>query len=131
MTDDVVDTDVVSFRFKRDSRARAYRPFVVGRRAWISFMTLAELPAWTMLHRWGASRRQELSRFLGQFAVYHSDNHLAALWAEVTFQAQRGGKAIDGADAWVAATALALDAPLVTNNPDDFSAAKRLTILSN
>jgi predicted nucleic acid-binding protein len=130
MSDVVVDTDVVSFRFKRDTRARAYRPFLVGRMMWLSFMSLAELHAWTLLHRWGAARRDDLTRFLGQYAVYHSDNELAMLWAEVIAHAHRRGQPIDGADAWIAATSLALDAPLVTNNPDDFTAVKGLTILT-
>lgn len=85
----VVDTDVISFRFKRDTRARLYRRFLVGRTAWISFMTLAELNAWPLLHRWGSARREELSHFLRQYIVYHSDDALARLWAEVIAQARR------------------------------------------
>jgi predicted nucleic acid-binding protein len=34
------------------------------------------------------------------------------------------------ADAWIAATALALGVPLVTNNPSDYGGVDRLTILS-
>lgn len=43
MTSVVVDTDVVSFSFKRDSRIRRYRPHLLGKTLVISFMTLAEL----------------------------------------------------------------------------------------
>ena len=39
----VVDTDIVSFRFKKDSRARLYRRHLIGRAPVIAFMTLAEL----------------------------------------------------------------------------------------
>jgi hypothetical protein len=38
----IVDTDVVSMLFKGDTRALAYRPHIIGRLLWISFMTLAE-----------------------------------------------------------------------------------------
>jgi hypothetical protein len=39
----IVDTDVVSMLFTRDTRALAFRPHVTGRLLGISFMTLAEL----------------------------------------------------------------------------------------
>jgi hypothetical protein len=39
----VIDTDVVSFLHKKDSRARLFRPHLVGNDRIISFMTLAEL----------------------------------------------------------------------------------------
>lgn len=39
----VVDTDVVSFLFKRDTRAELYRRHLEGRRPLISAQTLAEL----------------------------------------------------------------------------------------
>jgi hypothetical protein len=39
----VVDTDVVSLTFKRDTRASLYRPHLDGRQLTISFMTVAEL----------------------------------------------------------------------------------------
>jgi hypothetical protein len=42
----IVDTDVVSMLFKRDTRAMAYRPNIEGRLLGISFMTLAELDRW-------------------------------------------------------------------------------------
>jgi hypothetical protein len=41
----VVDTDVVSFRFKKDTRARLYRRHLIGQDPLIAFMTLAERPA--------------------------------------------------------------------------------------
>lgn len=43
----VVDTDVVSFEFKRDSRRRLFRRFLIGQDLVISFMSLAELHEWT------------------------------------------------------------------------------------
>ena len=94
-------------------------------------MTLAELYVWPLQHRWGAARREELSCYLRQYAVYDSDDDLCRLWAEVTARAVRGGRPIEAADAWIAATALALDAPLVTNNPEDFAGVEGLTVLSS
>ena len=39
----LVDTDVVSYIFKRDTRGALYDPHLDGRSQFISFMTLAEL----------------------------------------------------------------------------------------
>jgi tRNA(fMet)-specific endonuclease VapC len=38
------------------------------------------------------------------------------MWAEVTVAAQSRGRRIECADAWIAATALRHDVPLVTHN---------------
>lgn len=43
MSDVVLDTDVLSYLFKRDTRARSYRPHLLGKTIYVSFMTVAEL----------------------------------------------------------------------------------------
>ena len=43
MTTMLLDTDVVSFLFKGDSRGAAYAPLLQGNRLALSFMTVAEL----------------------------------------------------------------------------------------
>jgi hypothetical protein len=52
MTPAVVDTDVVSYLFKGDSRADRYLPSLLNRELLISFMTEAELEQWTVLAGW-------------------------------------------------------------------------------
>lgn len=126
----VIDTDVVSFRFKKDARARVYQPHLVGRGWVLSFMTLAELQQWSVVRHWGATRRAKLDRFLAAYSVCHSDPQLCRLWAEVSADVTRKGRPIETADAWIAATALALDVPLVTHNPGDYSAVSGLTVVS-
>jgi tRNA(fMet)-specific endonuclease VapC len=49
----VVDTDVVSFLFKRDSRAELYRPHLINRTLIVSFMTVAEMERWALTRKWG------------------------------------------------------------------------------
>jgi predicted nucleic acid-binding protein len=56
----VVDTDVVSFAFKDDTRAQAYRQHLAGGRIAISFMTATELDRWALERNWGSARRTEL-----------------------------------------------------------------------
>jgi hypothetical protein len=38
----VVDADVVSFRFKKDTRARLYKRHLIGQEAQISLITMAD-----------------------------------------------------------------------------------------
>ena len=75
----VVDTDVVSFRFKKDTRARHYRRHLVGHVPVIAFMTLAQLHAWALERRWGPGRRAELARHLEQYEVYYADEAVCRL----------------------------------------------------
>jgi tRNA(fMet)-specific endonuclease VapC len=56
----VVDTDVVSYLFRGDTRAELYRPHLTDRLLIISFMTLAELRRWALKYNWGRRRREAL-----------------------------------------------------------------------
>jgi tRNA(fMet)-specific endonuclease VapC len=126
----VVDTDVVSFLYKRDTRAKLYErhlndpPFIV------SFMSLAELRRWTLERNWGPSRRQELEDYLARYLVLHSDDLLCDWWAKAMGSARLRGRPIGAADAWIAATALLLDVPLVTHNGAHYKGVDRLRVIS-
>jgi tRNA(fMet)-specific endonuclease VapC len=126
----VVDTDVVSYLFKDDSRARWYRPRLVGQVRVLSFMAIAELEKWALMHRWGATRRQRLESYLRAFEIQDSDVPLCRRWAEVMVLANRKGRPLEMADAWHAATALALGVPLMTHNANDYAGVDGLTMLT-
>ena len=49
----ILDTDVVSFLFKGDTRAEAYRIHLRGKTLALSFMTVAELYQWALVRNWG------------------------------------------------------------------------------
>src|SRR5712692_8183428 len=106
----VLDTDVVSFLFKNDTRAQAYLPHLRDRQWLISFMTEAELEQWALLSNWHAKRIEWLGVFLARFAIVPSSRDLVLKWAEVA--ARRSGRRLETADAWVAATAALYNAPL-------------------
>ena len=126
----VVDTDVASFLFKKDTRATLYAPHLSGHMLTLSFQTLAELELWGLSAGWGARRKQQLGQYLRRYIVQDSSTALCRRWAEVLDGARRRGRPIATADAWVAATALLLDVPLVTNNESHFSPIPGLTIIS-
>lgn len=126
----VVDTDVVSYQFKRDTRAPLYDAHLQGKTCVISFMTLAELDRWAVQRKWGAARRGRLDRHVQQFVIAYANRALCRWWAEAMDAARRSGRPIDGADAWIAATALAAGVPLVTHNAEDYAGVAGLTIIT-
>ena len=126
----VVDTDVLSFIFKHDSRGAAYKQHLADKEIIISFMTLAELNQWAIHNNWAPARRQKLNAYRKPFTVFHSDEDLCLKWAYVMEDAHRNGRPIQTADAWVAATALLHNIPVVTNNRKHFVGVDGLTVIS-
>ena len=116
----VLDTNVVSFLFKEDTRAELYIDRIRGQQGLISFMTQAELEQWALQSNWAPKRIEWLRLYLDRFVVVPSSVDLSKKWAEVMVAARRNGRRIECADAWVAATALLYDSVLLTHNTDDF-----------
>ena len=130
MTPVVVDTDVVSFLFKDDSRAQLYLPFMRNRDLLISFMTEAELEQWILLAKWRADRVRRFRFFMTRFASVPSSRDLILQWAEVMVAAKANGRRVEAADAWIAATALLYRAALITHNPKDYVGLPNLRVFS-
>lgn len=126
----VVDTDVVSFVFKGDSRADAYGPHLVGKLTIVSFMTIAELERWALQNAWGLAKRAKLETFLQEYLISFCDRALCKMWAEAVVSTRRNGRPIGAADAWVAATALLHGIPLVTHNRSHYLGVDGLTLVS-
>jgi predicted nucleic acid-binding protein len=126
----LVDTDVVSYVFRGDTRAERSAPHLNRRRLAVSFMTVAELDRWARERNWGAGRRAELENYLQRFSVYLVDRELCRRWADVADAARRAGRAIQTADAWIAATALAHGLPLVTHNAADYAGVTDLNLIN-
>lgn len=74
----VLDTDVVSFLYKRDSRADLYRPHLTGHMLTISFMTLAELERWTLSANWGRVATSICAGIYGALSSIRPRPHFAA-----------------------------------------------------
>jgi tRNA(fMet)-specific endonuclease VapC len=130
MTPVVVDTDVVSFLFKNDSRAQLYLPLMRNRDLLVSFMTEAELEQWILLAKWGVDRVQRFRIFMTGFASVPSSRDLILQWAEVMVAARANGRRIEAADAWIAATTFLYSATLITHNPKDYLGVPNLRVLS-
>ena len=127
----VVDTDVASFIFKwHPIFAPTYVAILRGSQLIISFMTLAEIRQGVLARDWSVRRREVVEAYLKEFLLIQSDDNLCSAWAIVRSQSARKGRPISAADAWIAATALVLEAPLVTNNPRDYEQVEGLELVS-
>jgi predicted nucleic acid-binding protein len=126
----VIDTDVWSYIYKSRDEGKLYQPHLFGNILVISFQTQAELIRWALSASWSPRRRQHLELRLGKYVVEYSSYALSLHWAEVMESARRNGRPIVAADAWIAATALYLGAPLITHNKTDFVGVDGLAVIS-
>ena len=92
-------------------------------------MTLAEMRQGALDANWGPRKYAVLEAYLADFSVLHSDSLLCSMWAAVRNESTQKGHPISSADAWIAATALVLSAPLVTNNSKDYRHLDKLRII--
>jgi len=126
----LLDTDVLSFFAKADTRASLYAPDLAGRQLAVCFQTVAELRLWALVRRWGPSRQAALDALLSRTVVLAYDAIMALRWAEVTAHRRRAGRPIDCGDAWIAATALRHGVPLMTHNARDYEDIPGLTLIT-
>lgn len=78
---------------------------------------MAEMRQGALDANWGQRKWDLLEAYLADFSVLNSDNLLCSTWAQVRNESARKGRQMSAADARIAASALVLSAPLVTNNP--------------
>jgi predicted nucleic acid-binding protein len=127
----VVDTDVVSLISKGDSRVEKHLSALATPDLLVSFMTEAELERWILQAKWGPERIIRFRTYMKRFVSVPSSRDLIVKWAEVMVAARSVGRRIEVADAWIAATALLYEAPLVTNNPRDYMGVAAIDLLPN
>lgn len=126
----LLDTDVVSFILKGDTRSNDYAPLLQGNQLALSFMTVAELFQWAAVRNWGTKRIESLEKSLTNYLIIPVDIEVCRIWGNLRAQRQAIGKIISPQDAWIAATALRHNLPLVTNNAKDFQNIPKLQILT-
>lgn len=126
----VVDTDVISYLFKGDTRAALYRQHLQNAAPLVSFMTIAEMEHWALARNWGLQTRQRLQTHLSAYTQIMPDRDMCRLWAEIYFNVNSTGRKISVPDAWIAVTALSYQVPLVTHNRKDYAAVNGLTVIS-
>ena len=117
----VVDTDAYSARLIPNSTlARRYEPLLLGRIEFVSFQTVAEVRYGALLRGWGTTRVRRMEAAISRIEIVHSGPELIRVYAELRVDCQRAGHALSqrehDADRWIAATAIRLGIPLVSND---------------
>jgi predicted nucleic acid-binding protein len=111
----VADTNIISYVFKRQPLGNLYNQLLIGREVRLSFVTVAELNSWAEDNGWGARRRLELKMFLGRFPMIPCTSGIPEVFARTIADRERAGRPMATDDAWIAATAIHHDLPLVTH----------------
>lgn len=119
----VLDTDVFSLLYVRtkvdiDDRLRAWRADLAGATVVIATQTRAEILFGAALVGWGAARMQRVNRLLDATPTAPVTEEVVQAYIELRVACQRAGHAlaakIHGGDLWIAATAIAIDAALLS-----------------
>ena len=127
----VADTSVASLILRKRPEVSAYRERLEGSRIYLSFQTIAEMRFGALLKNWGGKRRRELEDFLSSCTTLEYTDELADKWAIIMKEARLAGRRLESGDAWIAATALLLDIPLLTHDRDfDQSACPSIIVYS-
>jgi tRNA(fMet)-specific endonuclease VapC len=127
----LVDTNIVSYLYKQDTRSTLYEPHMLGHEVAISLMTVAELLQWAAFRDWGLPRVQHLEATItDKYTILPIDVDTCRWWASVRAQRFSQGLPISPQDAWVAATALQYGIRLITHNPDDFRQIPDLHVIT-
>ena len=114
----LLDTSVVSYLFRRQPQAAFYRERIRAEPVAIAFQTLEELLHGAYVANWGARRRAEMRDHLASYGVIWPNRRTVELSASLRGERRALGRALDTADAWIAATALTLDCPLASHDRD-------------
>lgn len=126
----LLDTNIISYMLKRDTRAAAYTPHLKGKVLTISFMTVGELYQWAYTRNWGKQRIRLMESELQKYFVFPFDIETCRIWGEIRANCQQIGRPISAQDAWIAATARQHKLPLVTHNAEHFSVVSDIGIIT-
>ena len=119
----VVDTDVFSKTVVAERPSRDYErflPLLQGARLVLAAQTVGELLVGAALAGWGEPRRRGLDARIATCLVIPVDRALTEVWADLTVACRERGHGLQDklhvADRWIAATAIHLGVPLVSND---------------
>ncbi len=127
----LLDTDVFSFLFKRDTRAKLYELDIIGHQLCLSFQSVAELRYWAMVRKWGPERVERLEEVMHGYTVLPFDNLVCTHWAEITGARRALGNPIECGDAWIAATAIRHGIALAIHNARHYEKVPGLKVVSH
>ena len=127
----LVDTNIISYVFKKDMRGDLYKSHLENNFPTIAAQTFAELEALPLLNKWSEWRYKQLRHFVeNEYTMLEVDKEICLKWAAIKAEMKKTGKTMDAGDIWIAATALTYGIPLVTHNAKHFVGVSGLTIMT-
>ncbi|MDP8240255.1 MAG: PIN domain-containing protein [Candidatus Hatepunaea meridiana] len=116
----LLDTTVVSFLINKDvAKLYPYLSHLQNNRMMLSFQSVAELWKGVIKVGWGEKRRTDLASFIDKwFTIIPYDEQVIHAWANLSAESERQGYRLECGDAWIAATAVIYDLPLLTHDKD-------------
>jgi predicted nucleic acid-binding protein len=126
----LLDTNIVSYQHNQHSFWMAYEQLLQGQVLCVAAQTLAEMRFGALRLNWGQERTARLERLLASYTVIFPDDTICTEWAKIRSEAERKGRPMEPNDIWIAATAQALDMPLVTHNRRHFDFLGGIKLIS-
>jgi tRNA(fMet)-specific endonuclease VapC len=125
----LIDTNICIYLIKRrpvevSQRFRQFSPKEIG----ISSVTTSELYYGVYKSQRVENNLQALNNFLLPFSIVHYDESASAIYGDIRARLEAKGKTIGPLDMMIAAHALSLNLPLVTNNTKEFERVEGLML---
>jgi len=114
----VLDTNVLSYFLRESLIGAQYKRLVAGQVMCVACVTPEELYYGAERCKWGPRRRRSLEAVFADCVLLPVSFEIAKVSARLRAERARVGRPIERADAWIAASALGLDLPLVTHDHD-------------
>ena len=126
----VLDTSVASMVLDDRPILALYLPHIRSSESVLSFQTVAEIRLGVSLAQWSKSRIERLEQYFSDTIIQVQDDELIRCWVHIMRDARLAGRRLESGDGWIAATALLLDAPLLTHDKDfDAEACPSITVI--
>jgi tRNA(fMet)-specific endonuclease VapC len=125
----LLDTNICIYLIKRKppevlQRFQQLQPGSV----FISSVTTSELYYGAQKSQWVQTNLEALNNFLLPFRIVDYDESASFLYGELRADLEKRGQPIGSLDMMIAAHALSLDVPLVTNNTKEFERVRGLKL---
>jgi tRNA(fMet)-specific endonuclease VapC len=114
----LLDTNIASYLVRRSIESRSYERLIRGRPKCLSVISIAELRYGSLKKSWGDRKTSELESFIEAATIVPVCQEIAPVVADVRNRREREGRRMDWCDAWIAATAIFHQLPLVTHDRD-------------
>ncbi len=116
----LLDTQIVSYIYNKHPFADLYSEFLVPKNLlFVALQSKAEVILGSKHRNWGPQRANDLLMSLNHdYRVVLPTDETGAIWADLMSISRKQGREFSVQDAWVAATAVSFELPLITHDND-------------